>query len=338
MQGRVVLYRGQWCLYWREDGQPRRINLNASSREEADRFARDAARLAIKPTGELISDYFEKYLADKKGRVANHAALENDWKALKGYCAHLRPEHIDRPWCQAFVKAERVRNPKISDGTLRRRLATLSAALTWVNPKHEAVIELPPPAAPRDRHLTRDEAQRLIDGAASHHVRLFIILALSTAVRASALLELVWTRVDFDRGLIDFGRGVSENKGRALVPMTNTARHELLKAKEGALSIYVIEHGGCRVLSVRKGFSRACKRAGLADVTPHVLRHTAAVWMAESGRPMSEISQFLGHSSTAITERVYARYSPDYLRHAAAALEMPQVRTNLGTHHLRVAK
>jgi integrase len=36
---------------------------------------------------------------------------------------------------------------------------------------------------------------------------------------------------------------------------------------------------------------------------------------------MSEISQYLGHSSTSVTERVYARYSPDYLRRAATALE-----------------
>lgn len=48
-----------------------------------------------------------------------------------------------------------------------------------------------------------------------------------------------------------------------------------------------------------------------------------AVWMAESGRPMSEIAQYLGHSDSQITETVYARYSPHYLRRAAAALEMP---------------
>jgi len=43
--------------------------------------------------------------------------------------------------------------------------------------------------------------------------------------------------------------------------------------------------------------------------------------MAEEGVPMPEISQFLGHSNTQVTEKVYARFSPDYLRRAAAALE-----------------
>lgn len=44
--------------------------------------------------------------------------------------------------------------------------------------------------------------------------------------------------------------------------------------------------------------------------------------MAENRVPMSEISQYLGHKSTLITERVYARYSPEYLGSAAESLEI----------------
>jgi integrase len=50
------------------------------------------------------------------------------------------------------------------------------------------------------------------------------------------------------------------------------------------------------------------------------MRHTAAVWMAEAGVPMPVIAQYLGHTDSRITERVYARFSPDYLRGAADAL------------------
>jgi len=62
--------------------------------------------------------------------------------------------------------------------------------------------------------------------------------------------------------------------------------------------------------------------AGLSFVSPHVFRHSAAVWMAEGGVPMEEIAQFLGHSDVEITRKVYARYSPDYLQKAAKALEL----------------
>jgi integrase len=46
--------------------------------------------------------------------------------------------------------------------------------------------------------------------------------------------------------------------------------------------------------------------------------------MAEAGVPMAEIAQYLGHNNPAITYRVYARYSPTYLRGAANAVEFPK--------------
>jgi hypothetical protein len=37
---------------------------------------------------------------------------------------------------------------------------------------------------------------------------------------------------------------------------------------------------------------------------------------------MEEIQQFLGHSDINVTRKIYARFSPSYLKDAAAALEM----------------
>lgn len=44
--------------------------------------------------------------------------------------------------------------------------------------------------------------------------------------------------------------------------------------------------------------------------------------MAEAGIPMEEIAQYLGHANVEVTRKVYARYSPEYLRKAASALEI----------------
>ena len=57
-----------------------------------------------------------------------------------------------------------------------------------------------------------------------------------------------------------------------------------------------------------------------------MLRHTAAVHMAEAGVPMTRISQFLGHSNTGITERAYARFAPDHLRDAADVVDFTKLR------------
>lgn len=53
-----------------------------------------------------------------------------------------------------------------------------------------------------------------------------------------------------------------------------------------------------------------------------MLRHSAAVWLAEDGHSMTRIAQFLGHSNSRITEKVYARYSPEHLRDLADTLDM----------------
>lgn len=95
----------------------------------------------------------------------------------------------------------------------------------------------------------------------------------------------------------------------------------LVLAKEAAETDYVIEFAGKPVKSIKRTFHTARKRAGLDKmVTPHVIRHSSASWMAEAGIPMSEIAAVLGHSDSRVTEKVYAKYSPTYLQRAVRAL------------------
>lgn len=72
--------------------------------------------------------------------------------------------------------------------------------------------------------------------------------------------------------------------------------------------------------SIKKAIRKAAERSGVR-CSPHVFRHTAAVWMAQADVSMPKIAQFLGHTSTRVTERTYARYSPSFMKDAAAALE-----------------
>jgi integrase len=58
----------------------------------------------------------------------------------------------------------------------------------------------------------------------------------------------------------------------------------------------------------------------------HLLRHSAAVWIADDGVPMEEIVQYLGHSSTAVPRRSYARFSSECLPKAASSLNLPPAR------------
>ncbi|WP_235820096.1 tyrosine-type recombinase/integrase [Phaeovulum veldkampii] len=250
--------------------------------------------------------------------------------AIKAHFGALRPDQITTDHCRSYTAQRRAVG--ISIGSVWTELGHLRTCMTWAADKARLIpvapyIERPQKPAPKDRYLTHAEIERLLAADCEPHIRLAILLMLTTAARVGAVLDLTWDRVDMDRGQINLRADCEgPRKGRAVVPINATMRAALMSAREAALSDFVVEWAGVPVRSIRKGFERAVKSAGLNGVSPHVLRHTAAVHMAEGGVPMSKISQYLGHSSTAVTERVYARYAPDHLREAAEILDFGRVR------------
>lgn len=309
------LYRGRWYAVWVEGGKTRRRALRCSDELSAKQSLADLKKASAGRL-ETVADIMETYLADRDGIATAPERLRFAWKALKPTFGHLRPDQIDRDLCRRYAAT---RGGKV--GTVIKELTVLRAGLRWQNKHTPAQIEIPSGDPPRDRHLTRDEYGRLLGVAASPHVRLFIVLALASAGRAAAILGLTWDRVDFVRGQIALGPDIGRRKGRATVPMNDTARAALLEAQKAALSPYVIEYAGKRVTSIKKAFARTAKKAGMPDVTPHVLRHTAAVWMVEAGVSMDMVAQYLGHSDSRITQKVYARFQPGFMADAARALE-----------------
>lgn len=322
---RVKLYRGTYCLYWKDAaGVSRRRSLRTADREEAERRAADhrsvagrAGSVGLEALGDLIAAYVADLHAQGKTSSAERAAFA--LQRLGPTFGALRGDQVDRLLCRSYTAKRQ--KAGASRSTVSKELGVLRAAMNWRTPHSGDVIETPGSNPPRERHLDRSEYERLLAGAGSAHVRLFIALALGTGARMGAILDLTWNRVDFARGTIRLATDDRNRKGRATVPMSRPVREALEGAKKIAETEYVIEWAGKRVSSIKAGFRAAVKRAGLEDVSPHVMRHTAAVWMAEAGVSMGEIAAFLGHADSRITERVYARFSPTFLRRAVSALE-----------------
>jgi integrase len=310
---RLKLYRGWWYAVWRDGGETRRRALRTQDRDAAARALTDLQRALTAPT-DTVGAIFAAYLADKGTERARWA-----WGRLNPTFAALRPDQVTAALCRSYAATRRTAGA--GDGTIHTELTFLRAALRWHDKATPAVVELPRKPPPMEHHLTRDQYAALLAAATTPHVRLFVILALGTAGRMGAILELTWDRVDFDRGVIRLGTGERRRKGRAAVPMTDRARAALAEAAKARTCDHVIEYGGKSVGKIRKAFAAAAEAAGLPWCTPHVLRHTAAVWMAEAGVPMPEIAQYLGHEDDRITQRIYARFSPQHLRRAAGALE-----------------
>jgi integrase len=329
MQYTIGRLHGRFVVTWTEDGKRRRYRLAARTAAEAESEARDRIRRETLGRGPLtVADVWAAFAAERAGRpVAEN--LRHTGKSVLPHFGALRPDQITTADCRAYAKARRAAG--LADGTIWTHLGQLRSALSWAERMRlidrAPHIERPSQPAPKDRRLSDDEIARLLAAEAEPHVRLAAILMLTTAGRVTALLELKWERVDFERGRIYLRTpDMLTRKGRGNPPINDTLRAALLTARAAALSPYVVEWAGGPVKSIKKGFASMCRRAKLDDVSPHVLRHTAACRMAEAGIPMEEISQFLGHSNVRVTAAVYARYSPEHLRRAAKALELPGLR------------
>lgn len=330
-------YRGGLALVFYRDGKRRRHSLGRISPREAEQLAPALYTELTKPKGTTVAELWRAYTADKAGHSVVTRMIWS-WKALEERFGDLSAEAITIEHCRAQVRARRAAG--IKDGTIHTELGHLRMVLLWAE-KHGLAkapyIERPPKPATPEKHLTRAQLAALLDACDIPHVKLFVHLAYATAGRSAAVLGLTWARCDFEAGKIDLSDPAmtGPHKGRAIVPMTNSLRAALCGAKEGALTPYVIEWAGQRVMSIKKGLASAARRAGLKHVTPHMLRHTSAVHQAEAGVPMEEIASWLGHKQVAVTRAIYARFSPDALSKGRAALELgsaaPVRRTANGT-------
>lgn len=313
-------------ICYHRNGRSQKISARTTDRASAELAlaefigkAQKAASFSAVPTiGEILNAY-EK----QKEKEGKSEAVRWQIKPLRAFFGSLVAESLTDNVIDAYVSSREGVKP----GTVRRDLTVLVAALNFAKRK-KAIAEVPKIALPaqspkREYWITKDEFTRLLEESKkTFHLYVFVSLAIGTLARKSALLGLTWDRVDFKTGLIDLvDPDIRQtNKRRSVVPMNETLRAVLLLAKEAAQTNNVVEYHGQPVDDIKKAFARCARRAGLPDVTPHILRHSGATWLAMAGIPMYEIARYLGHTDIKTTYRIYAKYSPDYLRKAAELL------------------
>lgn len=323
MRYRLVKYRGNYAVAWTESGSTRRISTGTDDRELAERVSKRIIATMDKPPSKLVADIWAACEKDKKaqGKVIGQN-MHFHWKAIGPYFGKMEAEAITVNDCRDY--AEKRREQGRAESTISTELKHLRLSLNWAEKNRHLTkapfIEVPADSDARNRYLTKTEMRKLIDNVKSPHIGVAMELLLATAGRVGAVLELTWDRVDFERGKIRL-KNSERGKGRAIVAMSDRIRRVLEEAYHVRTCEYVVEYASGPVRSIRKGIANAAQRAGVEDVSPHVFRHTAAVWMAEADESMEEIAQFLGHRDVSVTRKVYARYSSEHLRKTAKALD-----------------
>lgn len=312
------------------------------ARRALDRMA-DAKRAVSKHTAQFtVGQLWELYLKDRARDKLRNDIYEANWVSLRKVFENRIPALLTKDDWRDYAE-HRILKEGRSSWTVHTELSRLKACLKWAVENHHLekmpLWWLPQRGKHRDRVLTFDEAERLFNAAAEYsdpHIFLFIMLALSTGARHTAILDLTWDRVDFENNTIQYDENKpieplskSWRKGRATVPMGARLKEALLRAYEARQTNHVIEHGGKRLKSVRDGFRSAVERAGIGkyvphptkagvqvfetDVTPHTLRHTVSTWLKEKGVGLEFRAQLLGHADSRMTDVGYSHAKPAYL-------------------------
>lgn len=326
--------RGGYCVSWRDNGKRRRYQLAARTRKGAEAEGRDKYLREQHPQENItVATLWAAYI-EHLGDKPSAKTLGWTGKAVLAHFGALRPDQLTIADSRAYTAKRRADGRK--EGTIHTELSHLRNCMNWAAKKAGAISRVPPievPSAPDTdvRPLTDAEIQSIVANCDAPHVRLAVILLMTTGGRVSSILDRTWDKIDFERGIIDLRLtdGVTR-KGRAVLPMNALARTALQTAYAARQTEYVIEYNSKPIKSIRTGYAAALRRAGLYGVRIHQIRHTVAVRMLAAGKPIEQVSQYLGHSNTSVTQKVYARFLPEHLSDAADILTFGMVGPNHG--------
>jgi integrase/recombinase XerD len=139
----------------------------------------------------------------------------------------------------------------------------------------------------------------------------------ATGMRVTELVSLDQKAVDNEARTITC---ISKDRKRVL-PLNDTAftaleeyqdiaRPQLSRSSGTQTEALFLNHRGRRL--TRQGFWLILKsyasELGLADLTPHTLRHSFAAHMLSNGHELREVQEMLGHASLSTTQ-IYAHLS-----------------------------
>ncbi|ETR77874.1 integrase [Afipia sp. P52-10] len=163
-------------------------------------------------------------------------------------------------------------------------------------------------SAPRERRLSRSEIERLgktLRAAAQegeHPTGLAAIrFLLLTGFRRMEALGLQRTWLDEEECAIRF----PDTKSGAQIRVIGQAAIDLLldQPKTKSPFFFPADWGEGHFIGVVRVLDRVCQKAGLADITPHTLRHTYASLAGDLGFSELTIAALLGHSARGVTQR-----------------------------------
>ena len=302
-----------------------------------------AAKKSVRDPAEIpVADVLASYGADVAFGHARPKETAQKIERLLAFFGDRMLVEVNGNLCREFVKT------RTTPTAAREDLVVLRSAINHHRREGhcEKIVSVVLPAKPvgRERWCTRSEAARLLwaawrfremqkgqptDRRTRRHVAKFILVALYTGTRAGAVCAAALEPTE-GRGWIDLAKGIfyrrpagerESKKRRPPVPLPERLLVHLRRWRRLGQS-FAVEWNGDPVKDCDKAFRNVASAAGLPDVTPHVLRHTAATWLMQLGTDKWEAAEYLGMTAKQLDD-VYGHHHPDHLKGPRQAFDRP---------------
>ena len=189
-------------------------------------------------------------------------------------------------------------------------------------------IERPRKKESLPKVISAEEVQLIINNTNNIKHKCIVSLLYSAGLRRGELLNLKLEDIDSKRMVINVKNGKG-GKDRITILSSGVLEDLRKYYKTWSPKIYLFEGAmgeKYSATSVLKIIQKAAKIAGIKkSVSPHVLRHSFATHLLESGTDLRYIQVLLGHSSTKTTE-IYTQVATNNIR----SIISPIVSLNLG--------
>lgn len=299
---------------------------------------------------------FGEHLTLSCGRTAaTVATYQSSWRQLFKYALHergIRPtalsvEDLTADFIKDFLhfimasgKSAATRNNRLAAiQSFFKFLAGHNPVLYGLQAQHVETIVSTGGGTPAMEYLSREEAKAVMDAPNPEsrwgvRNRTILTMMVQTALRGSELRALDVEDIYFHPkpGIhVRFGKGRKQRhlplhemtvkavkawlalRGNAKGPLFTTTRGERMKA--GALQLLVA--------SAVRAASKSCPELRGRRITPHTLRHTAAMLMLIAGVDITVIAMYLGHANVQTTYR-YLHHNKWIKEQAMAQTQYPE--------------
>ena len=163
------------------------------------------------------------------------------------------------------------------------------------------------------RYLSDSELEDLLKACETSlwdRLYLLVILAITTGMRKSELINIRWTDIDFDAELAKLAD--TKNGEPRFNPIPEPAMHELRKFRQvGSGYVFSSPTKPDRPFELRRRWFEVLNKANIKNFRFHDLRHTAASYLVMGGATLHDAAEILGHKSTETTKR-YAHLSTQH--------------------------